>query len=688
MAPFWSGTVADFLRTPMPEVTGALARAQIRHFRVSAAQQLRAWEATIAMLCPALAAIPQAATWHILLEYPMLRLGKRPDVILLTHSAILVLEIKAGSSTHTAADRRQVEDYAIDLYDFHAGSRAHPIFPILVAENAADTLPNMPLVLNVGVSPPLDTSASALPTLLAKIVRRTDNIASRLDAADWLGAAYKPVPTIIDAACMLYAKHNVAEIRAARSDAYNLDLTTKAILDEIAWARTNAQRIILFVTGIPGAGKTLCGLNTIFGVEDAGRGTYLTGNPTLIHVLREALTRDAVDLGAQRGDARRKMLSVIQALPRFRDHYASHPAETPAESVVVVDEAQRCWSANWAIAKTRDKAVPLRQSEPTYLLEIMARCSGFCAMVCLVGSGQEIHAGEGGIAEWGNALRDAAHHGVEWHARAAPDLLDVADSRQRIGALNSLQSLPSLHLNVAIRHIRSTLAASWVDRVLAGDASGALELAREMGEPPFWLTRNLIAMRKWLRGHARGLRRAGLLASSGAARLRSEGLGAELPHMDASSVAHWFLDRFPDDVRASEALEVVATEFSCQGLELDYVGLCWDADFIREPGRVEWRVRTFRGTKWQVLQQAEVIANQINTYRVLLTRARYETVIFVPNGDEDDRTRKPAVYDDIVTFLQACGVRDLECSSLDRYAEADEHQDSALAQSVLDLPVR
>ncbi|HTW71280.1 MAG TPA: DNA/RNA helicase domain-containing protein [Acetobacteraceae bacterium] len=671
----------------MSEITGALARGQIRHFRVSSAQQLRAWEATIAMLRPALAAIRVAATWHILLEYPMLRLGKRPDVILLTHSAILVLEIKAGSSTHTAADRRQVEDYAIDLYDFHGGSRGHPIVPILVAENAAYALPNMPLILNLGVLPPLDTSAAALPALLIEIVRYTDNITDRLDADAWLRAPYQPVPTIIDGACMLYAKHNVAEIRAARSDSYNLVLTTKSILKEIAWARTNAQRIILFVTGIPGAGKTLCGLNTIFGVEDTGRGTYLTGNPTLIHVLREALTRDAVDLGAQRGDARRKMLSVIQALPKFRDHYASYPVETPAESIVVVDEAQRCWSANWAIQKTRDKAVPLTRSEPAYLLEIMARRSGFCAVVCLVGSGQEIHAGEGGLAEWGNALRDADRHGVEWHVRAAPDLLDVADLRQRLGALDHLQSVPSLHLNVAIRHIRSTLAASWVDRVVEGDASGASELAREMGEVPFWLTRNLIAARKWLRGHARGLRRAGLLASSGGARLRSEGLGAELPHMDASSVAHWFLDRFPDDVRASDALEVVATEFSCQGLELDYVGLCWDADFIREPGRAEWRVRTFRGTKWQVPQQAEVIANQVNTYRVLLTRARYDTVIFVPNGNEDDRTRDPSVYNDIAAFLRACGTNDLDCSYLEHYPESDGRQ-GILAQKVLELPAR
>lgn len=685
MASFWSGTVAEFLRAPVADITGALARAQIRHFRVSAAQQLRAWEVTIAMLRPALAAIPESASWLILLEYPMLRLGKRPDVILLTRSAILVLEIKAGRSAHSVADRRQVEDYAIDLHDFHAGSRGHPIVPILVAEESTSNLPSMPSIRGCGVTAPLDASARTLPALLHEINRHTDRVAGPLDADAWLRAPYQPVPTIVDAACMLYAKHNVADIRSARSDSYNLGHTTSAILKEIDWARASGRRVILFVTGIPGAGKALCGLDTIFGTEDAGRGTYLTGNPTLIHVLREALTRDAVGMGAQRGDASRKMVSAIQALPKFRDHYVAYPAEMPPESVVVVDEAQRCWSADWAIAKTRDKAVPLARSEPAYLLETMARRAGFCAMVCLIGSGQEIHAGEGGLAEWGNALREAARHGTEWHVRAAPDLLSVPDLRQRLGTLGNLQSLPALHLDVSIRQIHSRTATLWVDRVLEGNATDALAIARQAGDLPFLISRDLIETRRWLRRRARGLRRAGLLASSGAARLRAEGLGAELPHMDASLVAHWFLDRFPDDVRASDALEVVATEFSCQGLELDYVGLCWGADFIREPGRGEWRVRTFRGTRWQVPRQAEAIANQVNTYRVLLTRARYETVIFVPRGDEGDPTRKPSIYDHIASFLEACGARPVDDAHLDRADHGDDVPGGGAVQRSLAL---
>jgi len=407
---------------------------------------------------------------------------------------------------------------------------------------------------------------------------------------------------------------------------------------------------------ILGAGKTLCGLNAAFGIEGAARATFLTGNPTLVHVLREALAQDAWKHGAELRAARQKMEGVIQALPRFRDHYVGKPDEVPAENIVVVDEAQRCWSAAHAISKTRDRTPRLSMSEPAHLLAIMSRHDGFAAMICLVGGGQEIHDGEGGLAEWGDALRACGG----WRVLAAPDIFAQADPRQRLGALPDVRILPELHLAMSVRQVRFTDASAWVNHVLAGDDVTALGIAEAAGDAlPYLLTRSLPAMRAWLRAASRGHRRAGLLASSGGKRLRAEGLGVELPHMDAKAVAHWFLDRFPADVRASNSLEVVATEFSCQGLELDYCGLCWDGDLVRDAGRTAWRVRNFRGKDWTRVSGAEAIANQINTYRVLLTRARYETVIFVPQGDVADRTRDPAVYDGIADFLMACGARAL-----------------------------
>jgi hypothetical protein len=646
---FWSGSAQNFLHTARAAIVAQLAAAQIRHFRTNDVQQLRAWEESLDVLHAALAAQPARDGWWVLIEYPMLRLGKRADVILLTSAAILVLEFKVGATGFDAAAMEQVEDYALDLQDFHSLCRAHPIIAILVATEAATPRTTYPLLLQ-GVAPVMTANAASLGALLGDLHAMVPP-GPALCAADWIAAPYRPVPNIVEAACMLYAKHGVADIAAARADAHNLTQTTDEILAAIASARAAGEKLVLFVTGIPGAGKTLCGLNAAFGAPDEARATFLTGNPTLVHVLREALARDAIRNGADRRMARQHMEYAIQALPKFRDHHVS-TGEIPAERIIVVDEAQRCWSCEHAIRKSRDRPVRLTESEPALLLDIMARHAGFAAVICLVGGGQEIHDGEGGLAEWGAALRARPI----WRVCAPPDVMQADDPRQRVGDIAGLLALPALHLRVPVRQIRNSAAAAWVDAVLRGD-SDAARLAAAQGVP-FLLTRDLHAMRAWLRAAARGSRRCGLLASSGAKRLRAAGLGCELPHMDAQAVARWFLDRWPD-VRASDALEVTATEFSCQGLEMDFVGLCWDGDLVRVPGRRAWQVRSFRGTGWTVPAGAEAIANQINTYRVLLTRARYETVIFVPRGDADDGTRSPDVLDGIADFLAACGAEAL-----------------------------
>ena len=440
---------------------------------------------------------------------------------------------------------------------------------------------------------------------------------------------------------MLYARHGVADIAASHATAENLRATRDTIAAAIQAARRDCRPTILFVTGIPGAGKTLCGLDTSF----AGEAAFLTGNPSLVHVLREALARDAE--GSLRL-ARQRMEGVIQTLPSFRDHYAK--AGIPPERVIVIDEAQRCWNATHAIGKTILRVVPLTRSEPAHLLDIMQRRDDGPVIVALVGSGQEIHAGEGGLAEWGVALRDRP----AWRALAAPDALTTPSPRHRLPALPHLSTHPALHLTVPVRSIRNAAAPAWVDAVLAGDDAIARRIAAD--GIPFTVTRDLDLMRARLRIACRGLRRAGLLASAEGKRLRAEGLGATLLHDDPAATARWFLDRFPD-IRASDALEVAATEFFAQGLELDAAGLCWDADLIRLDGA--WRARRFRGTSWTTPQNPETSVNRLNAYRVLLTRARYETVIWVPRGTTDDATRDPAAYDAIAEFLLSCGARHL-----------------------------
>lgn len=651
MTASYSARVDAFLSVTTERLIETLSLAQMRSFRVNEPQQLRAWDGTIAVLRAALADLAEAKDWRLILEFPIRRLGRRIDALLITPHGSLVLEFKVGATAFSLADRRQAEDYALDLQDFHAGSRHHPIVPILVETDATAQPQSWPLLLT-GATPVLDASASSLADLLSELWHRLPIPSAPLDVDQWEHAAYRPVPGIVDAACTLYSHHGVADIAEARADAINLTTTTDAILRAVQLAKAESRHIALFITGIPGAGKTLCGLNAVFGTGREANATFLTGNPTLVHVLREALARDATQGNRLALRAARQRTKVaIQALPAFRDHYVGS-SDVPAERVAVIDEAQRAWSKEHAVRKSIDRLVRLSDSEPGHLLEIMGRHRDWAVMVCLIGNGQEIHDGEGGLAEWGEALRAQP----KWQALAAPGALTASEPRQRLPLLPGLMSHAALHLQVPMRSLRNAAASIWVDALLEGNTEDARRIADTQGPVPFRLTRSLAALRQHLREQARGHRRAGLIASSGAKRLRADGLGSEVPHMDAGAVARWFLDRWPEDVRASDALEQVATEFSCQGLELDHVGLCWGGDLIRVAG---WRVREFVGTRWNVARSLETIANRINTYRVLLTRARYETIIWVPKGDSADPTRSPAELDQIADYLIACGVQPL-----------------------------
>jgi hypothetical protein len=663
MRAWWSGDLTTLLAAPTEAIVQRLAVRLVETHHLNHAAQLVAWREQVDLLHAVAHGLP--GNWRVLLEYPLLRLGKRIDAILLTDRAILVLEFKTADQSRLA--REQVEDYALDLLDFHAESRAHPVVPILITTQGQPRATNWPLLWH-GVTPVLDATARTLAALVHDVVARIPAPERPLDIAAWEAAPYRPVPTIVEAATMLYRRHNVAEITAARADVGNLTRTSDAIADASTLARTRALHLVLFVTGIPGAGKTLCGLNTVFAADSGA--AFLTGNLPLVHVMREALARDARDHGRSMRMARQQTESAIQPLMGFlRDNQAR--ADPPHEHVVVFDEAQRAWDAAFGARKFGHA-----QSEAAMFLDIMRRHRDWALIVALVGTGQEINTGEAGLAAWGEALLQRP----DWYIHAPDDVLAAPeppdctrpsrDPRQCLFAARpaSMTIDPRLHLNVSVRSIRSAAAAPWVDAVLRGDASAATMIATAAGGVPFLLTRSLAAMRAALRQLARGQRRAGLVCSAGAKRLRADGVWPNFPHLDADAMAHWFLDRWPD-VRASDALELPATQFACQGLELDHVGLCWGNDLIRpvthqsgghqSPGRPPWLARAFAGTNWQIMRQAAAIAFQVNTYRVLLTRARYETVIWVPRGDPADRTRDPASFDAVAQFLTDCGAQTL-----------------------------
>jgi hypothetical protein len=643
---WWSGDAAELLASEPEAIVRRLALRLVETHHLNRDTQLHAWRQQIALL--RLATRGLHGTWRVLFEYPLLRLGRRIDTVLLTEAAILVLEFKVGATTISTLDRQQTEDYALDLFDFHAESRAHPVVPILVPTQAMAPAVQWPLLWH-GVTPVFVASAATLGSLLQDITARIPAQLQPLDADAWEDAPYRPVPTIIEAATMLYNRHGVGDIAAARADVGNLGQTTTTIRHAIDAARSAARHEVLFVTGIPGAGKTLCGLNAVFGAVTGA--AFLTGNLPLVHVMREALARDAHEQGRSLRVARQETESAIQPLIGFlRDNLPR--TEPPHEHVVVFDEAQRAWDAEFGRRKFGHA-----QSEAALFLDIMRRHGDWAVIIALVGTGQEINTGEAGLAAWGEAL--AAR--PDWRVRAPAGVLGVRDPRQRLfDALpEGMQIDPALHLNVPVRSIRSTAAAPWVDAVLSGDAGQAVAIADAAGGVPFLLTRSLADARTALRRLARGTRRAGLVCSAGARRLVADGIWPNFPHLDATAISNWFLRRWPD-VRASDAPELPATQFACQGLELDHVGLCWGNDLIRRDGRIEWIARSLAGTRWQEPRGEAAIAFQINTYRVLLTRARYETVIWVPAGDAADSTRDPATFNAIARYLCDCGAQVLD----------------------------
>lgn len=666
MVAFYSNNVATFLRDQPARIVGSLSTAIIKQFSGDESRQLTSWIEEVQVLQGCLddciTEFEAAKNWGILLEFPLLRLQKRLDVVLLVGETVVVLEFKVGATSYSPADVRQVEGYALDLRDFHAPSHDRAIVPVLCATEAPARLREPAHTSGVGAT--ILCNRHNLVDLFRVFAKA--HCSNQVDFREWQSGEYRPVPSIIEAAELLYAGHSVREIANAAADPTNLGSATDRLLKIIDQSRTNHWHTVVFVTGVPGSGKTLAGLNAVhdprFSLRGHSPGAYLSGNTPLVRVLREALAQDQSNrTGCSREDARRSVAAEIQGLMDFlRTYLDAHPNQTPADNVVVFDEAQRAWDAEYGKLKfNRPK------SEASLFLEIMARHSDWAVIVALVGGGQEINRGELGLSEWGRAMsEDARLRGQPlWRAFVSPQVIegDEATAWQTLfeGPVPDwVATDDALHLATSVRSYRSQTITTWVNLLLTGQLESASEISRQDPEFPIYLTRSSIAARAWLRSNARGDRRCGLVASSGAKRLRAEGLGVSIGATDLDEVAHWFL-KPRGDIRSSNALEVTANEYACQGLELDYVGLCWDGDLVWDQPQGKWIGRSLGGDRWKIIAMKNKQQWGLNKYRVLLTRARLGTVIWVPTGDEEDCTRTPAIYDGIAAALLHAGARPL-----------------------------
>jgi len=665
---YYQSSLTEFLSSLDESILGDLTQ---RHTG-GTPELYRSWSEQIAILKKALKQIVEqvghASKWRVLLEYRMFRLHRRIDAVLLTGSLVIVIEFKVGANQYDAAGKIQVVDYALDLRDFHAATRDKYVIPILCATAAEPHEPEY-LAFTDDVSNVLLANDQNLANVISWAILNAPTSQHSYRVEEWESAAYSPVPSIIEAAELLYAAHDVEEIHSALADQKNLTATTDRLIDIIAEARKNQRRAICFVTGVPGSGKTLTGLNTVhdprFRETGGASGAFLSGNTPLVEVLREALAQDHKRrLGGTIADARRKTKAEIQLLMRYLEEYEGRDTmRPPHEHVIVFDEAQRAWDAAYGKQKFGREA-----SEPTLFLEIMGRHQDWAVIVALVGGGQEINKGEGGLSEWGQALElylQNASSGNAWDIYASPHVLE--GTAVTAGGVLFPQGIPAgqtvyrddaLHLPVSIRSHRCEVANAWIDAVLEGDSQQAKQLAQSIDHFPVYLTRSLDEMRAWLNATTRGRRRCGLVASSDARRLRGYGLGVTLSTQDLSGIVSWFLcDR--GDVRSSYQLEVTATEYACQGLELDRVGLCWGGDMTWSLSSEEWMYRKFSGSRWNLVGKDEIRQNIKNTYRVLMSRAREALVIWVPPGNQDDPTRPPRLVDDTAAYLKDCGIKQL-----------------------------
>lgn len=480
----------------------------------------------------------------------------------------------------------------------------------------------------------------------------------QLSIEEWDSAPYKPVPDIVDAATSVFRGHDVREI--ARADASNLNEASARVVELVREARSENRRRLIFLTGVPGSGKTLAGLQAVHdavanGVDAAGDIVYLSGNTSLVVVLREALAQDEKRRSNQNlKDIRRDIRARIQHINDFLKEYVLGDDSPPYEHAIVFDEAQRAWDTSQG-----ERKFGREDSEPAILLDLMARHEDWCALIGLVGGGQEINSGENGVAGWGQALRGLPESGRGWQVYGPSAVFEGGESTGRL----ELGDIPSgiekhvdnrLRLRVPMRSYRSPRLAEWVDLVLRGSAQGAADLASELGAYPIVLTRSLQALKTWLRHRTRGHRRCGLVATSGARRLRAYGLGQRLTATDSRKIAYWYL-KGRQDVRSSYALEVPANEYTCQGLELDFVGLCWGGDLKWDRYQDQWAFEQFRGNQWQAVRGEGRRRYIMNKYRVLMTRGREGLAIWVPAGSQKDHTRNPARYDGTAHYLVSCG---------------------------------
>lgn len=686
----YSDTIDSFLQKSTDTIVGEITLSATQDINKETSNS---WQQEVEVLKDVLA--PYAQKGSVYFEYNIPRMGRRADVIVLIDGIVFVLEFKTSEQKFTREALIQVWDYAIDLKNFQEGSRDRILIPIVVAPKEKNKNCHIELKpFEDDVYQPLVSNNERLSECFDKTLSNIipKHTFTKEDDDVWAKSGYDPTPTIIEAAVALYEHHTVEEITKHDGE---IEVTAKCLDKIINECQSNKRKAICFITGVPGAGKTLIGLQTaIKQFEKENKAVYLSGNYPLVKVLQEALARDYVKRSRDdykkgktdnkpctKTDARSKVKAFIQMIHHYRDlylegtevkngqivpiegYFQSHTdkAYVPAEHIAIFDEAQRAWTKEELarFMKEKKKIENFPFSEPEYLISCMDRQPDWGLVVCLIGGGQEINKGEAGIAEWLKAMNE---HFIDWDIYMSDKLVDKEYAEgNALDIINDQERLhieSSLHLSMSMRSFRAEKVSLFVHQLLDLKKEEATQTLKDLNNYPIVLTRSLDVAKKWLKSHARGSERYGILASSKAERLKAISINVRYQ----PDFVHWFLED-ENDIRSSNALEDTLTEFEVQGLEIDWACVAWDADLRLNDKHTQWKHCQLRsGTKWQNINKEINQQYQLNAYRVLLTRARQGMVIVVPNGDHGvppDETRKPEWYDGIYNYLKEIGIKEI-----------------------------
>lgn len=649
---YYCNSIPGFINDKVDSIIGQL----VKHSFDINMEQANAWRNQIYQLQSRLEEC--GIEGDIIFEYDIVRLGKRIDVILLIQHMVFSLEFKNGNKGFIAQDARQAEDYAIDIKNFHKESEDLYVCPILIVPNAKKYEKKQSIECYPDKQ--IHLQRENIETLIPKVMELiglygTDE---QIDFDKWFNSPYYPTPTIISAAVEAYTSHDVSEIANSEAGQSDIDACEREICEIIDYARINKKKCVCFVTGVPGAGKTLVGLDVVAKNLDKGKDSlsvYLSGNGPLVRVLREALNKAVKEKKQDNRETKVAIKALIQSSYSFKKDNAGRSNPT-AEHIMIFDEAQRVWNEEKMRREHKNDPV-LSVSEPYLLYKIMDRHQDWAVIICLVGLGQDIHDGEVGINEW---FRCGIEEYKEWELFYSPAIFDQVEdkniNRNMIEKCERCHERKPLHLKTSIRSFRADKQCQFVDNLLDNDPVATKDVYEQIVlKYPVFITRDYSQAKKWVKKQVRGSQRCGVLACSSAQRLKPEGIYVP----KEIDVENWFLAP-SDDLRSSNMLEIVASEFKVQGLEIDWAIVCWDLD-LRRKNKNEWDHYSFRGTKWMHRNKKEQKRYLVNAYRVLLTRARQGMVLFVPKGvdEEEDPTRKKELYDEIYNYLISCGIQEL-----------------------------